>query len=86
MPPNTSQPLHQDVLKSLHDAAKQRHRRTAILRDKLAEKPDAHGYQQMRKKYNKEKFIAPLDADSTKCNIYYSKKRFIRLVVIFMLV
>ncbi|KAM7182758.1 hypothetical protein V8F33_014049, partial [Rhypophila sp. PSN 637] len=74
----TAQSLHADVLKSLHDAAKQRHKRTAILHDQLAKKPDAKRYQQMRKELNKEKFIPPLDADNTKCNIYYIKKRFIR--------
>ncbi|KAM7189730.1 Protein of unknown function (DUF3435) domain containing protein [Rhypophila sp. PSN 637] len=78
MTPKTAQSLHPGVLKSLHDAAKQRHRRTAILHDQLAKKPDAQSYQQMRKKLNEEKFISPLDADNTKCNIYYIKKRFMR--------
>ncbi|KAM7192172.1 Protein of unknown function (DUF3435) domain containing protein [Rhypophila sp. PSN 637] len=78
MTPKTAQSFHPDVLKSLHDAAKQRHRRTAILHNQLANKPDAQSYHQMRKKLNKEKFIPPLDADNTKCNIYYIKKRFMR--------
>ncbi|KAM7210244.1 Protein of unknown function (DUF3435) domain containing protein [Rhypophila decipiens] len=78
MATKTGQSLHQDVLNFLHNAAKQRHRRTAILHDQLARKPDAQGYQQMRNKLNKDKFIAPLDADTTKCNIYYIKKRFMR--------
>ncbi|KAJ9133697.1 FluG domain-containing protein [Pleurostoma richardsiae] len=76
-PDITSRDLHPDVLGALQRAAKRRHRMAAVHKEQQPNEFGAQGYQRMRKKLNKTKFIRPLDADTTKCNIYYIKKRFI---------
>ncbi|EOO01307.1 hypothetical protein UCRPA7_3197 [Phaeoacremonium minimum UCRPA7] len=76
-PDTTSRDLHPDVLGALQRAAKRRHRMATVHKEQQPKKLYARCYQRMRKKLNKTKFICLLDADTTKCNIYYIKKRFI---------
>ncbi|KAI5455793.1 hypothetical protein BGZ63DRAFT_409706 [Mariannaea sp. PMI_226] len=71
-------PLHQDIVHALQDAAKKRHRDSQIRKEEEKWKVDSIGYQAMRERLNETSFIAPLDADNTKANIYYIKKKFMR--------
>jgi hypothetical protein len=71
-------PLHQDIIHALQDAAKKRHRDTQIRKEEQKWKVDSIGYQAMRDRLNQTSFIPPLDADNTRANIYYIKKKFMR--------
>ncbi|EFZ00634.2 alcohol dehydrogenase [Metarhizium robertsii ARSEF 23] len=70
--------MHNDVLLALEVAARRRHRST-LARDKAQKHVlNAHAYHRMQKQLNKTTFLAPIDADTTKANIYYIKKKFAR--------
>lgn len=70
--------MHNDVLLALKVAAKRRHRST-LAREKAQENVlTAHAYRRMQRQLNETTFLAPIDADTTKANIYYIKKKFMR--------
>ncbi|KAK0615146.1 hypothetical protein B0T17DRAFT_541194 [Bombardia bombarda] len=71
-------PLHQDIVHALQDAAKKRHRDSQVRKEEEKWKVNSIGYQAMRERLNETSFIPPLDADNTRANIYYIKKKFMR--------
>lgn len=75
--------IHRDIQDALLSAAKKRHRDTARRRDVQANALGADEYHRYQTLLNNSKFIQPIDADTTKANIYYIKKRFSRYVYIF---
>ncbi|KAH7160546.1 FluG domain-containing protein [Dactylonectria estremocensis] len=54
------------------------HRKSQLRKEEHQQKLDSTGYQAMRKQLNQMSFLPPLDADNTKANIYYIKKRFMK--------
>jgi len=76
--PSTTQGLYPDILNALQNAARRRGQVNRLLEEQRAEKPNPQGYQKLRKRLKKTKFIPPLDADTTQANIYYIRKRFMR--------
>ena len=70
--------IHRDLQDALLSAAKRRHRDTARRRDAQANALGADDYQRYQTVFNNTKFIQPVDADTTKANIYYIKKKFAR--------
>lgn len=77
-PTITGRPLHQDIDRALQNAAQKWHRKSQLRKEEHQQKLDSTGYQEMRKQLNQTNFLPPLDADNTKANIYYIKKRFMR--------
>lgn len=74
----TRRPPHQDIACAVQNAAKKWHRKSQLRKEEHQQKLDPGDYRAMREQLNQTKFIAPLDADNTKANIYYIKKRFMR--------
>lgn len=70
--------LHNNVLQALEVAAQRRHRATLARKETRKQALSAHGYHCLQRQLNKKTFLAPIDADTTKANIYYIKKKFIR--------
>ncbi|KAF5120859.1 hypothetical protein E5D57_013195 [Metarhizium anisopliae] len=70
--------LHNDVLQALEVAARRRHRATLARKETRKQALSAHGYHRLQRQLNKKTFLAPIDADTTKANIYYIKKKFMR--------
>ncbi|KID96846.1 FluG domain-containing protein, partial [Metarhizium majus ARSEF 297] len=74
----TDRELHDDVLQALAVAARRRHRATLARKETRKQALSAHGYHRLQRQLNKKTFLAPVDADTTKANIYYIKKKFMR--------
>ncbi|KND88772.1 hypothetical protein TOPH_06522 [Tolypocladium ophioglossoides CBS 100239] len=70
--------IHHDIKKALHSAARRRHRDTLLRKEAQNNSLGARGYHSMQKELNNTKFLQPLDADTTKANIYYIRRRFLR--------
>ncbi|KID73434.1 FluG domain-containing protein, partial [Metarhizium brunneum ARSEF 3297] len=74
----TGRELHSDVLQALEVAARRRHRATLARKETQKHTLNAHGYHRLQRQLNKKTFLAPIDAETTKANIYYIKKKFMR--------
>jgi hypothetical protein len=70
--------MHRDIADALQRAAKRRHRDTALRNEAQKHALAAEDYHSLQRQLNDTKFIQPLDADTTKSNIYYIKRRFAR--------
>ncbi|TQW01322.1 FluG domain-containing protein [Cordyceps javanica] len=70
--------IHRDIAEALRKAAKRRHRDTALRKEAQKNALLAEDYHTLQQQLNSTQFIQPLDAATTKSNIYYIKKRFIR--------
>ncbi|EJP61152.1 FluG domain-containing protein [Beauveria bassiana ARSEF 2860] len=70
--------LHRDIAEALQRAARRRHRDTALRKEAQKNALVAEDYHTLQRQLNSTQFIQPLDAATTKSNIYYIKKRFIR--------
>jgi hypothetical protein len=70
--------IHRDIADALQQAAKRRHRDTALRKEALKNALAADDYHSLQRQLNSTEFIQPLDADTTKSNIYYIKRRFAR--------
>ncbi|PQK10238.1 hypothetical protein BB8028_0002g05620 [Beauveria bassiana] len=70
--------LHPDIAEAVQRAAKRRHRDTALRKEAKKNALVAKQYHTLQSELNSTQFIRPLDADTTKSNIYYIKRRFIR--------
>ncbi|KAH7110517.1 FluG domain-containing protein [Dactylonectria estremocensis] len=71
-------PLHQDIDRALQNAAQKWHRKSQLRKEEHQQKLDSTGYQALRKQLNQTSFLPPLDADNTRANTYYIKKRFMK--------
>ncbi|KAG8415724.1 hypothetical protein J3459_011848 [Metarhizium acridum] len=72
--------LHDQVLLALEVAARRRHKATLAPTEHQKHKLDVNGYHRMQREMNETTFLDPIDADTTKANIYYIKKKFINQV------
>ncbi|KAJ6437937.1 cell cycle control protein cwf16 [Purpureocillium lavendulum] len=70
--------LHRDIQGALQDAARRRHRAALLRKKAQSSHRGAQGYHDLRKELNETEFLPPIDADTTKANIYYIRKRFAR--------
>ncbi|KAM3533678.1 hypothetical protein MY4038_002993 [Beauveria bassiana] len=70
--------IHRDIAEALQRAARRRHRDTALRKEAQKNALVAEDYHILQRQLNSTQFIQPLDAATTKSNIYYIKKRFIR--------
>lgn len=70
--------MHDDVRQALEVAARRRHRNTLARKEKQKHTLNARGYHRMQVQLNETTFLAPIDADTTKANIYYIKKKLMR--------
>ncbi|EJP62038.1 FluG domain-containing protein [Beauveria bassiana ARSEF 2860] len=70
--------IHRDIAEALQRAAKRRHRDTTLRKEAQKNALVAEDYHTLQRQLNSTHFIQPLDAATTKSNIYYIKKRFIR--------
>ncbi|KAG5748063.1 hypothetical protein H9Q70_009255 [Fusarium xylarioides] len=77
-PHPTRRRLHEDVTNALQNAAKRRHADTQRRKEEQRFTLNAQGYRQLRTQLNEKEFLSPLDADTTKANIFYIKKKFMR--------
>jgi len=71
-----------DILITLHNAVQRRHESDIAHREKQARRLSSHRYQRLWKRLNKTKFLPLLNANTTRFNIYYIKKKFARLKLI----
>ncbi len=78
--PSVQMAIHRDIADALESAAKRRHRDTALRKEAQKNALQAEDYHSLQKQLNSSKFIQPLDAETTKSNIYYIKRRFTRQV------
>lgn len=72
----TGRELYLDVQQALEVAARKRHRATLARKEAQRQALSAHGYYRLQRQLNKKTFLAPINADTTKANIYYIKKKF----------
>ncbi|KAJ3499717.1 hypothetical protein NLG97_g97 [Lecanicillium saksenae] len=70
--------IHRDIAEALQSAAKRRHRNTALRKEAQKHALMPEDYHTLQRQLNSTEFIQPLDAATTKSNIYYIKKRFTR--------
>ncbi|KAL3952360.1 hypothetical protein ACCO45_012303 [Purpureocillium lilacinum] len=68
--------IHHDITAALQTAARRRHRQTLVRKEAQSGHLGARGYHDLRKELNETEFLPPVDADTTKANIYYIRKRF----------
>jgi len=64
-------PIFQNVLKQQKDTFRVLKNRKVL---------DGKDYRRMEKEYDRKSFLQPLDADNTKANIYFTRRKFIRYV------
>lgn len=72
--------IHKDIADALQKAAKRRHQNTTLRKEAQKNTLVAKNYHTLQQQLNSTQFIQPLDAATTKSNIYYIKKRFIRYI------
>jgi len=70
--------IHRDIAAALQTATRSRHRQTLARKETESAHLGARGYHDLRKELNETDFLPPIDADTTKANIYYIRKRFER--------
>lgn len=71
-------PTHNDILHTLQHAAQKRARDTQARKAAKSQTLGATGYHRMQKHLNKKRFLAPIDSRSTRVNIYYMRRKFMR--------
>jgi hypothetical protein len=70
--------IHNEIADALQTAAKRRHRDTALRKEAQRHALAPGEYHTLQKQLNSTQFIQPLDADTTRSNIYYIRRRLIR--------
>ena len=76
--PMAGNKMHHDVRTALEVAARRRHRKSLVRKEKQKHKLTTQAYHHMQMQLNEMSFLAPMDADNTKSNIYYVKRKFMR--------
>jgi hypothetical protein len=79
MTPKIQIPIN-DILKTLHHAARKRINTGQVLKEKEKTAYTKRDYQRKRVELNQTKFLQPLDADNSKASIYYIRQKLTRYV------
>ncbi|CEJ81547.1 hypothetical protein VHEMI01668 [[Torrubiella] hemipterigena] len=70
--------LHSDIQQALLSAAVARHSDTLQRKATESERLGVHEYQDLRRHLDEQTFLAPIDAHTTRANIYYIRIRFMK--------